>query len=247
MAAGKGNVSKFNADVLANDGYRYTTNAPYSARVANRRINEAILEFIPRGCATVVDIGCGDGTYTEALREALPDKRFTGLEAAAEAVAVARRKYPSIEFAVFDLLDPSTFPRRRYDVGVIRGVIHHLPDQAAGIRNCALLTDRLVMMEPNGHNPVLKWLEKHSRYHIEHEEQSFTLRQLRNWCEDAGYRVMRTRVVGFVPFFFPEPLARLIHFFQPALESIPPLCKWLGAQIILDCEKAGREERMKRS
>ena len=39
----------------------------------------------------------------------------------------------------------------------------------------------MFVIEPNGYNPVLKVLEKVSRYHIEHEERSFFPATLHAW------------------------------------------------------------------
>ncbi|MDB5106088.1 MAG: Methyltransferase type 12 [Fibrobacteres bacterium] len=233
----KRNVSEFNADAKENGGYRYTTNAPYSSVVANARMTDATVAAIPEGTSTVIDIGCGDGTYTHDLKSRLPGIAFTGFDPAAEAIGIAKRKFPGIEYVMGDLLDASTFPDRKFDVGVIRGVIHHLPDAALGIRNSARLADRIVLIEPNGNNPILKWLERNSRYHIEHEEQSFDDRQLSAWCREAGLAVIRLDYIGFIPMFFPALPARLIHFLQPLLERIGPLKKYLGAQIVIVCGK----------
>lgn len=237
MKTQKPNVSEFNADVQANQGYRYTTHAPYSSVVANRRITEATLAAIPPGAETLVDIGCGDGTYTHALKSALPGTACTGFDPAAEAIAIARRKYPEVEYLVGDLLDVATLPARRYDVAVLRGVIHHLPSAAAGIAHATRLSDRIILIEPNGNNPVLKWLEKHSRYHLDHEEQSFSSDRLVRWCRESGYRVTRMDFIGFIPFFFPAFPARVIHIFQPLLEAVPFLGKYLGAQVVIRYEK----------
>ena len=233
----KRNVSQFNADVMANDGYKYTTNAKYSSVVANRRQTDATVEAIPAGTATVVDVGCGDGTYTHDLHARLPSLRFTGFDPASEAIAMASRKFPGVEYVVADLLDASTLPDRKFDVAIVRGVIHHLPDAKLGIANSAKLSDRVVIIEPNGNNPILKWLERNSQYHIDHEEQSFTDRQLAEWCQQAGLVVRDVDFIGFVPFFFPTLPARIIHFLQPLLERIQPLKKYLGAQVVLVCER----------
>lgn len=237
MQTQKRNVSKFNSDIADNDGYRYTTRARYSSLVANRRMTDATLAAIPSGAATLVDIGCGDGTYTHILKAARPGLACTGFDPAAAAVDAARRHFPEVEYLVGDLLDPSTFPRRRFDVAVIRGVIHHLPDAAAGIANATRLSDRIILIEPNGNNPVLKWLERNFHYHIEHEEQSYRSDQLSEWCLRSGYRLSRLEYIGFVPFFFPTLPARIIHFFQPLLERIAALRKYLAAQIVIVYEK----------
>jgi SAM-dependent methyltransferase len=229
----KRNVSEFNADAKANGGYRYTTNAPYSSLVANRRMTDATVAAIPAGAATVIDIGCGDGTYTRDLQDRLPGMKITGFDPAAEALASARRRFPGIEYLSGDLLDAASLPGRRFDVGVIRGVIHHLPDAALGLANAARLADCIVLIEPNGSNPVLKWLERNSRYHIDHEEQSYTGARLADWCRKAGCQVKSIRYIGFIPMFFPTLPAKIIHFFVPLLERIPLLRKYFAAQIVL--------------
>jgi SAM-dependent methyltransferase len=233
----KENVSKFNSDVIANAGYRYTSNAPYSSEVANARITAAIIGFIRQDIKTVIDIGCGDGTYTHHLQSHFSDISVTGIDPAKEAIELAKQKFPEVDYQVGDLLDPATFPKNKFDLGIVRGVIHHLPDAARGIANATLLSDKVLIIEPNGNNLILKWIEKHSQYHIDHEEQSFTSKQLMAWCRATGYRIIGLDFIGFVPFFFPTSLSRIIHFFQPFLEKIYPLKKYFGAQIIIAMEK----------
>jgi hypothetical protein len=123
-------------------------------------------------------------------------------------------------------------------MGLIRGVLHHLADPQAALVNATFLSDRLIIMEPNGNNPILKVIEKVSPYHREHEEQSFSSRVLRRWCKNAGYEVERLEYVGFIPFFFPAFLTKIIYRVQPFLEKIYPLKKYFGAQIIMLCRKS---------
>ena len=229
----KRNVSEFNADVRANGGYLYTTNARLSSIVANRRITEAILDAIPPGPATLIDIGCGDGTYTHALKEARPDLACTGFDPAEAAIEAARKRFPDVEYVVGDMLDPATFPTRRFDIGVVRGVIHHLPDAAAGIEKAARMAHRIILVEPNGDNPILKWVERASTYHREHEEQSYPLKRLLGWCGADGLKVTSVRHIGFIPFLFPSLPTRIIRFLQPGLERIGPLVRRFGAQIVI--------------
>ena len=237
MISQKRNVQEFNHDVKENDGYKYTTNAPFSSIVANRRMTEATIAFIPKDTKSILDIGCGDGTYTNYLKVVLPNMDFTGFDPAADAIEIAKRKYKDINYIVGDLLNEATFPTEKYDLSIIRGVIHHLPDAYTGINNCGKLSNRVLIIEPNGNNPILKMIEKKSKYHIEHEEQSYTSKELMAWCEKAGLKVKRVDFIGYVPFFFPTVLSKIIYFFQPLLEKIYPLKKYFGAQIVIYCEK----------
>ncbi|MCW5908393.1 MAG: methyltransferase domain-containing protein [Chitinophagales bacterium] len=235
----KKNVSEFNSDVLANEGYRYTSNAPYSSVVSNKRITDETEKLLKKigNVKAVIDIGCGDGTYTAELKQRLPDIAFTGFDPASEAIGLAQKKYPACSFIVGNVLDVTTFPERKFDVAVIRGVIHHLPTQSEAIKNAALLSNRIIIIEPNGNNPILKWIEKNSEYHIQHEEQSFTSSFLQKICADNGLQIKHLSFIGFVPFFFPEFPSKLIYFFQPLLEKIPFLGKYFGAQTVILAEK----------
>ncbi len=234
----KKNVGKFNGDVIDNGGYKYTTNAPYSSVVANQRITKAIVARVPKTARSLIDIGCGDGTYTAELAKIFPAIDIVGIDPAADALTLARRLTPSATFKIANLLDPTTLPQRMFDVGIIRGVIHHLPNGQTGIINAARICKTLIVLEPNGNNPVLKWIEKHSKYHVEHEEQSFSTNVLNSWCRSAGYSQVQIDYIGFVPMFFPTLPAKVIHFFSPMCEMIYPVKKYLSAQIVLTCSSA---------
>jgi SAM-dependent methyltransferase len=237
MSTLKKNVDVFNSDVASNKGYMYTTEAKLSSVLANKRMTDATLDFLDKGAKTLIDIGAGDGTYSNDILQQKPDLKITGFDPAIEAIKIAAEKYPTIEFSVGNILEPETFPNKKFDVGVIRGVLHHLKDPQLAIRNSGLLSDSLIIIEPNGNNPILKMIEKNSKYHIEHEERSFTSALLKQWCEESGFIVERIDFIGFVPFFFPTLPTRIIHTFQPLIEMIYPLKKYFGAQIVIRCRK----------
>jgi 2-polyprenyl-3-methyl-5-hydroxy-6-metoxy-1,4-benzoquinol methylase len=235
----KKNVSVFNSNVADNGGYLYTTNAPLSSVLANKRITDATLAVIDDTVQTVVDIGTGDGAYANDILQQKPHLKITGFDPAAEAIKSATEKYPRIAFLTGDILDVSTLPSscRDFDIGIIRGVLHHLVNPQLAITNAMILSNSLLIIEPNGNNPILKVIEKLSPYHRQHEERSFSSRTLKKWCKAAGYNVEQLNFVGFVPFFFPTFLTKVIYFFQPFLEKIYPLKKYFGAQTVLLCRK----------
>jgi SAM-dependent methyltransferase len=237
MTVLKENVNEFNRDVAANEGYRYTTNAPYSAIVANRRLTEATLAHIPPATKSLIDIGCGDGYYTYEIKEKRPELHIEGTDPASSAIEHASSLYKNIPFSVSNILDETTLPGRKYDFGVVRGVLHHLTDPALAIRNSLKLADRILIIEPNGNNPILKVIEKTSEYHIKHEERSFTSSALSKFCKEAGARIEFLGYVGFVPFFFPTTLSKVIYFFQPFLEKVPVVRNYFSGQIIIVCSR----------
>ncbi|MCW3121267.1 MAG: Methyltransferase type 12, partial [Flavipsychrobacter sp.] len=179
MTTLKENVNVFNADVTGNNGYKYTTNAPLSSILANKRMTEAILALIDKNVTTLIDAGSGDGSYTNDIHKARPEIKLTGFDPAAVAVKIAAEKYKDIDFFVGNILESSTFPNRKFDLTVIRGVLHHLNNPELAIKNAGLMSDRVLILEPNGNNPILKVIEKKSAYHVEHEERSFSSDQLK--------------------------------------------------------------------
>ena len=58
-----------------------------------------------------------------------------------------------------DVLRAETFPEGKFDLIILRGVLHHVLDPAEAIRQCAARTNALLIIEPNGNNPILKLIE----------------------------------------------------------------------------------------
>lgn len=235
MSTLKQNVDAFNSDVRENSGYRYTTHARYSSVVANRRQTEVTLKYLRPGIQRVLDAGCGDGTYTAEIKAARPSLEIVGFDPASEAIELARKSFPNVAFAVGDILHPETVPSGKFDLIIFRGVLHHLSDAPAAIRVCAGLAGAVLIIEPNGNNMILKVIERLSPYHREHEEQSFSSWKLARWCREAGFKIQSVEFIGFVPFFSPDWMAKLIYFFQPVLERVPLLCRFFGAQTVILC------------
>lgn len=225
----------FDQDVNRQTSYQYTSQERFSAVVSNARISAAVEKWLPKKTKTLIDVGCGDGTYTHQLQTSRPKLQITGFDPAARAIKRAQKYYPKIHFAVADLLRESQlrklFPKPA-EVAVVRGVIHHLPNPELGIKNTCLLARRIIVIEPNGHNPILKIIEKLSPYHREHQEQSYSSQQLEKWFVAAGAELQSQQFIGFVPFFCPEWFARVIYTFQPSLERIPGLARVFGAQVV---------------
>ncbi|MGD0281868.1 MAG: class I SAM-dependent methyltransferase [Dissulfurispiraceae bacterium] len=235
----KKNVGVFNEDIIKNKSYQYTVESKYSAYVANKRLTDATVKcirFFGEAIKSVIDVGCGDGTYTNELKSAFPDKDISGYDPAVNAIEICRSKYDNIHFFVFDSQKKNENIKHQ-DLAVIRGVLHHTLTPDLVIKSISEYADKLCIIEPNGNNFILKMIEKLSSYHKEHEERSFKLKTLKSWCKSAGYRVIKCEYVGFVPFFFPEIPSRIIYFFQPFLEKTPIVKHLFSACYVIYCSK----------
>lgn len=224
----KQNVSRFDEDVRAQGAYAYTGDR-LSARLANGRISRSIAESFDFRGASVLDLGCGDGAYTVEF-DALGVRQVVGLDPAVAAIDAARARAKvlaiddRVRFEVGNIYDLQDYlVPGRFDCIVIRGVLHHLPDPARALAGLAGFQGAVLVLEPNGNNPVLKILERFSRYHIEHEERSFRPALIRRWLQAAGLTVRSCRVLNLVPFFCPDSFARLLRTVEPCVERIPLL------------------------
>lgn len=219
---GNPNVDAFQADVMSNGGYAYTTNARLSARLANGRLTDVTVRLADLRGKTVLDVGCGDGAYTVELWDRGRPAELTGLEPVESAVILARRRAGGrpVRFdcgSAYDL----PYPAGRFDLAVIRGVLHHLDRPADAVREALRVAAAVLVIEPNGYNPVLKVLEKTSRYHIEHDEKSYPPHRLNAWVRAAGGTVVARKWVGLVPFFAPDWMARVLKAVEPLAERVP--------------------------
>jgi SAM-dependent methyltransferase len=227
------NVEAFNRDVEVGGGYAYTERGGYSSQVSNRRLTEAVLAMTDLRGKTVLDVGCGDGTYTFELAAEGPT-HVLGVDAASVAVDRARaraaeRGLTNVEFALGDAYELEKLGRR-FDVAIIRGVLHHLYEAERAVRSVLQVAREIVIVEPNGYNPVLKLIERLSPYHRAHEEKSYPPLRLDRWFEANGGQVVRRGYAGLVPFFCPEPVARLLKTIEPVVEGVP-LLRALGCAV----------------
>lgn len=234
----KKNVIKFDEDVRQTGSYAYTAGR-LSARLANARFSECIAKSFDFSGKAVLDLGCGDGTYTLEFA-ALGVKEVLGVDPASTAIEVANVKShelgcdTTVKFQVGNIyaLEPY-LADDRFDCIVLRGVLHHLPDPARAIAGLAAFNGTVVVLEPNGNNPILKLLEKYSRYHIEHEERSFRPALLHSWLAAAGFRVHSSKLFNLVPMFCPDWMAMILRIAGPLVERLPLLRDISCGQIII--------------
>jgi ubiquinone/menaquinone biosynthesis C-methylase UbiE len=212
----------FDRDVELNEGYRYTTNAPLSSRLANDRLTDATLELVSLVGRSLIDVGCGDGAYTADLARRGNPSEIVGIDPSPRAVEVAARRHPGLRFEVGAAawLEVSA---ECFDVAVARGVLHHADDPARLLRAIGRVAETVVVIEPNGWNPVLKVIERASAYHREHGERSWRSSVIDGWLREAGFVPATRMYAGLVPFFCPTPAARVLKALEPLVESSGPL------------------------
>lgn len=238
-------IEEFNQDVKNLGGYAYTNKNIYSAVTAGKKQSEGILKAINerfKKPLRIVDVGSGDGTYTFELFEKLKPKKIVGFDFAKDGIKIANERIKKkdikrIKFIESSIYDVNKKIKSKFDVAVVRGVLHHLYNPKKGINAICKLADVIVVVEPNGYSPLMKIMEKVSPYHRKHEEKSYWPPTLNSWFEKNGFKVKKQYFFGPVPFFFPEILARMIKTVEPFIENIPYLNRIYCATNLIVYEK----------
>jgi ubiquinone/menaquinone biosynthesis C-methylase UbiE len=213
----------FNKDVAANGGYVYTTNGRFSSYIANLRQTQAILDIAEFKGKKVIDIGCGDGTYTVELFDKAQTASIVGIDPAEEAIKLAQEKIMerTVSFEVASAYS-LPFASDSFDIAHMRGVLHHMDKPIEALREALRVASIVVVLEPNGYNPVLKLIEKTSRYHIEHGEKSYAPYNLKRWVTtEMSGRITHSEWIGLVPYFCPDWMAHSLKVVEPLVERIP--------------------------
>jgi SAM-dependent methyltransferase len=150
----------------------------------------AVAEAAPTRGATVVDVGCGTGRALPPLREAVgPAGTVIGFDLTPEMLDSARRQARDI-YGSLILADALHLPIRDAVVDVVfaAGLISHLPDRMAGLRELARITrpgGRLVLFHPSGRATLAA---RHGR--TVHPDDPLAGEPLRRTAETTGWTLL---------------------------------------------------------
>lgn len=89
-----------------------------------------MLELVPTGTTSLLDVGCGEGAFLDACRRHRPDLRVSGIEAVARPAHRARERGLDVTIGSFPADLP---PSERFDCIVFNDVLEHLVDPWAAL------------------------------------------------------------------------------------------------------------------
>lgn len=105
----------------------------------NRNIHyhRLVLDAVPHGARSALDVGTGNGLLAADLRRVVPD--VTGIDRDATVLASARAEDAAVRWVQGDVLT-HPFEPGSFDVVASVATLHHLPDLGAAMRRFAELT-----------------------------------------------------------------------------------------------------------
>ncbi len=173
-----------------------------------------------------LDFGCGIGRTFGALREALPQVRYTGIDPSAESIREAEKRHREIADARFHVYDGARLPFAdgSFDMVFAAAVFHHIPPERraqalAEISRVLTPGGWFVVFEHNPFNPATQYIVKTCEF--DDDAVLLTAPGFRRQLRHAGFAVKRNDYVLFLPKFLRE--------LAPSLEA---KLRWLpmGAQ-----------------
>jgi 2-polyprenyl-3-methyl-5-hydroxy-6-metoxy-1,4-benzoquinol methylase len=168
----------------------------------------------------VLDYGCGDGAFAnDTLARCY--RAIDGYDKAKAAIERARANAPGphVMFVSADLvtLDYGALPH--YDGAFLMGILHHIKRATPEVvRSLARVTDKMVVLEPNGNHLVRKVLEFIPSYRRAGED-SFRTRQIMGIFAAAGWSVAVHHRLNLFPNFTPGSFFRLLAPLEPRVEA----------------------------
>jgi ubiquinone/menaquinone biosynthesis C-methylase UbiE len=144
--------------------------------------------------ARIADLGCGSGVFTNLLHEM--GFKPVGLDISPKLIALARKKYPDVEFLEGDA-EHLPFPSSSLDGVLLSGLVHHFPDPSA----CAGEVFRVlrpsgafVAFDPNRMNPFMYLYRDHSSpfyspVGVTENERPVLARQVAAIFQRSGFKV----------------------------------------------------------
>jgi 2-polyprenyl-3-methyl-5-hydroxy-6-metoxy-1,4-benzoquinol methylase len=183
-------------------------------RVRERILLSTIEQLVRVSPARILDVGCGDGLFFNALQ------RFGDVMGIEADETTLDEQNPWSERIVIGELDESFVPPAPFDLILLLDVIEHVPNVQRLLRNAGRLLagdGRLLVTVP-----AFQWLWT-AHDELNHHVRRYNAGDLRRTIEEAGLVVVQTRYL-FQSLVLPKLAVRMTEVLQlhgPTLPQIP--------------------------
>jgi SAM-dependent methyltransferase len=161
----------------------------------------------------VLDLGCGEGTFTALLAQT--GAEAVGVEVAESALRRARAAHPEIGFLLSPVDGPLPLEDAAFDVVWASEVIEHVADTArwlSEIRRVLRPAGRLLLTTPHHRRLAVLFggLERYAEPLSDHLHL-YTRKSLKRTLAELGFREIAVRAAGGPPLMRPLLLARALR------------------------------------
>jgi 2-polyprenyl-3-methyl-5-hydroxy-6-metoxy-1,4-benzoquinol methylase len=186
---------------------------------------------------TVLELGCGTGTFTRELARSGAD--IIAIDVSPELLEIARANYsaPNVHYQTENAYALS-YPDATFDSVVGSSVLHHLEVEEAlrSIYRVLKPGGTIFFTEPNMLNPQIAvqknvpWIKR--KLGDSPDETAFFRWRLRSLLEQTGYRNVRIDPFDFLHPKTPVRLIDRVNTFSRFLEGVPVISEFAGSLYI---------------
>jgi SAM-dependent methyltransferase len=143
---------------------------------------------------SVMDVGCGQGSFLIELMSKFPGIKINGVELSPKAIQIAKSRIPEGRFIELDIT--KSHLSESFDLVICSEVLEHIQEDIAALRNLAIMTKKyLVVTSPQGR---MRKFEDSEMGHV----RNYKPGELAEKLELNGFRIISLIEWGF-PFYSP--------------------------------------------
>jgi len=75
---------------------------------------------------SILEVGCGAGYVVNLLNEALVNTNVSGLDISGEAIQIAQKNFPKLDFSVGDIADNNLLMEKKYEVVILNQLLWYI-------------------------------------------------------------------------------------------------------------------------
>lgn len=166
-----------------------------------------MLDFVPESCMKILEIGCGDGSFSLQLKER-KGTEIWGIEWHQESVDIATKRLDNVISGDFlKLIDSKKIPLEYFDCIILNDTLEHFPyhdEVLRKIKKLLIPNGFVVTSLPNFRNVGNLWeimINKDFHYKpsgiLDYSHfRFFTMKSIKRLFEETGYDVIRCQGIN---------------------------------------------------
>jgi len=139
---------------------------------------------------TILDIGCGVGSFSEVCRSHFPNIEYTGMDFSENSIRLAKENFGGEKFIVGDMRELEKEDIQKYDLLFLGAVFDVLPDgddqleRIMSLNTKAILVSRMNITEEKSYYTEYMAYEELPTCSYHHNKQNFL-----DMCKKYGYSI----------------------------------------------------------
>lgn len=134
----------------------------------------------------ILDIGCGNGEFTNELNKIA---KTTAIDISEEMIKIAKKNFPNIDFIASSIYK-LPFQEKTFSTVVCLNTIHHIKDIEAAIRELCRITKKQILIEIKNKNSV-NYLRRRLIKNQEYLWKASTVKEMKNLFNNYNFKLYK--------------------------------------------------------